>query len=132
MKSNWTPTFSFDMPGDLTVSYASVGGDYFVDDSGIGFLRYTITCTPVFSTASGLAVISGHGLSLNTDVPQHFFGDGLLTAGSVKQRCPITLLSDGRIRILNQTTSASLGPADFVSGQSVLLQGQVEFVLNTA
>lgn len=54
----FTPTFTFDTPGDLTVSYAVQVGAYDRLNGAI-FFTYTIRMTPTFTTASGTARFSG-------------------------------------------------------------------------
>ncbi len=56
--TSWTPTFTFTVLGDLSVSYATRLGNY----SRIGnlvMISFNVTCTPTFTTASGGARLSG-------------------------------------------------------------------------
>jgi hypothetical protein len=52
--TNFTPTFTFATPGDLTVAYAIQTGIYSVVGSLV-FITYTIRFTPTYTTASGSA-----------------------------------------------------------------------------
>lgn len=51
--TSWTPTITFDTPGNLSVSYSTQTGVY----SRIGnivSLHFVLSCTPTFTTSSGL------------------------------------------------------------------------------
>jgi hypothetical protein len=54
----FTPTFTFDTPGDLSVSYAVQVGS-FNQIGNIVFFNYTIRMTPTFTTAAGTARFGG-------------------------------------------------------------------------
>jgi len=56
--TSWTPTFTFGTPGNLSVSYATQTGIYTRIGSMV-FYSFTLTCTPTFTTSSGLLTIGG-------------------------------------------------------------------------
>jgi len=54
----FTPTISFDSPGDLTISYGSQVGHYTKAGNRV-FFDIQINCVPTFATASGQLKLSG-------------------------------------------------------------------------
>lgn len=50
--TSWTPTFTCDTPGDLSVSYATQSG-YYSRVGSIVYVSFFLEFTPTFSTASG-------------------------------------------------------------------------------
>ncbi len=57
-ETSWTPVFTFATPGDLSVSYATQFGTY-TRIGSLVFYSFVVSCTPTFTTASGLAQITG-------------------------------------------------------------------------
>lgn len=54
----WTPAFTFDTPGNLAVVYGNQEGDY-TKINNLVFLRLRLIFTATFTSASGLANITG-------------------------------------------------------------------------
>lgn len=55
---SFTPTFSFDTVGDLSVAYGQQVGSYW-RFGGLVFIKYRLQWTPTFTTSSGNAVFGG-------------------------------------------------------------------------
>lgn len=54
----WTPTVTFEMPGNLSLSYAAQTGEYVKNGRSV-CLSFTVVCTPVHSGASGQLLVTG-------------------------------------------------------------------------
>ena len=57
-ETSWTPVFTFGTPGDLSVSYATQTGIY-TRIGSIVFYKFSLVCTPTFTTSSGNLKITG-------------------------------------------------------------------------
>lgn len=66
-RGSFTPAFSFQTPGDLSVSYGGQVGR-FVRLGEMVFVSLDITWTPTHTTASGFASITGLPFSSHADV----------------------------------------------------------------
>lgn len=55
---DWTPVATYVTPGDVSVSYATQTGRYFVLGRLVFWDLYLV-CTPTYTTASGIFVVDG-------------------------------------------------------------------------
>jgi hypothetical protein len=75
IQGNWTPTITFDTPGDLSVTYTTQLGVAMKIGTRV-FLTCQVTFTPTFTTASGAFMVT-----LPTgDFPVSVFGSGWISA----------------------------------------------------
>lgn len=81
-EGTFTPTFTFQTAGDLSVSYNVQDGVY-TRIGDVVFCRLTLECTPTFTTASGAAFIGG--------LPFTVVNDSKLTRGSAGSWANINL-----------------------------------------
>lgn len=65
--TSWTPGFTFGTAGNLSVVYTTQTGKY-IRIGDVVYYMFVIAATPTFSTASGLAVITGLPLTVNNAV----------------------------------------------------------------
>lgn len=123
--TSWTPEFSFTVPGDLSVEYITQTGDYFQDpNTGLTLLRYNVTFTPTFTTASGYGVLSGHGLSRVAGAAPTYMGPAL---GSTGGPCQATFNATNKIAHGN-VPHQFFGAAEMVSGQPYQMVGEIMLV----
>jgi hypothetical protein len=76
-ETNWTPTFSFLSPGNLSVVYATQTGVYVRIGAAV-YYAFTLVATPTFTTASSLAFING--LPINAGTTTGYIGSCLSNA----------------------------------------------------
>ena len=62
----WTPVFTFATPGNLTVSYANQAG-YYTRIGNIVTLFMNLSCTPTYTTSSGVVNITGLPFTANSN-----------------------------------------------------------------
>lgn len=63
--ASFSPTFTFAVPGDLSVSYATQSGTYYII-GGVLFFTVELVFTPTFTTSSGSPRIGGFPASAAT------------------------------------------------------------------
>lgn len=70
---SWTPTFTFVNPGDVSVSYATRVG-YYSRIGNIVVLQFYLTCTPTYTTATGIINITGLPFTSNSSSSNQAIG----------------------------------------------------------
>ncbi len=129
--TSWTPVFTCATPGDLSVSYSTQIGVYTVLANQY-FVRFSLVCTPTFSTASGAIRISGlPATSLNGGVgAMGGQSSGVVyTAGST-YIIPQVIAGQTYFQFQgfgSASGSGALAIATVVSGVAVTLSGFVQF-----
>lgn len=127
----FTPAFSFDTPGDLSVTYGAQTGRY----TRIGrlvYINYIMTFTPTFTTASGTARFTGLPFTVNASAGSGltliYKSNNIIFAGTDTMATGFTVESSTYF-ILRSTgstsTSSELTTTRFTSGaaHSIIISG---------
>ena len=69
--ADWTPTFTFASPGNLSVAYATQAGRYFKLNTLVLCLM-RLRCTPTFTTSTGAISIGGLPIAAKATGPYGF------------------------------------------------------------
>ena len=126
---SWTPTITFNTPGDLSVSYTTQTGTYTKVGRQVIATIYIATSTFTHSTASGALVIGGfpHTISANTLHISTLTFQGITKANYTQ----FSIRPSGASTTANVSCSGSaqafalLAAADMPTGGNVILQGTV-------
>lgn len=132
--TNWTPVFTFAVPGDLNVTYTTQSGIYY-QLGRIIFIDYTIRCTPTFTTAAQGINILGLPTAVNAGVNNT--GSILMQGGFTFPAGTTTVTSlaaqgTSLIQLFafgSGVPATSLTAANFTSGIAVTLIGSLFYVL---
>lgn len=133
----WTPTVVAATPGDLSVSYAGVRGTW-ARIGNLVFMRWSLTFTPTFTTATGRLDIAGHPIAppSSGDPAGNYIGAVNIVGsgnngpnwGSGTQ---MSALISGSAFVFQSSASAAqarnLSITDFVSGNSYNCNGFIAF-----
>ncbi len=130
----WTPTATFAVPGDLSVSY-SVRGGFYSRIGNIVFANFSMTFTPTFTTASGSFSLTGLPITSNSSTDNasqgSFFANAVVfTATYTSFNCEVGAGSSAIFFRLSKTAAASilLSTTGFVSGAAVTIRGAVLYL----
>ena len=125
----FTPTFTFAVPGDLSVVYNNQDGDYWRLADRVHFVA-RLDCTPTFTTSVGNFRMAGLPFASNANEPHsdfavHFSEPGSTWPAGVTQVLG-TIQPGQQHMIINGQGSAianaQFGPGQFTSGASMLLR----------
>lgn len=83
--TSWTPAFTFDTVGNLSVAYATQSGRY-VRIGDLVFYNFVLTFTPTFTTSSSFARITGLGVTVAATTQTN----GLISATSISYTGQLT------------------------------------------
>ena len=132
----WTPTFTFVTVGNLSVSYAAQLG-FYTRIGNIVRANFTLTFTPTFTTASGIASIGGLPVASNS-------GTGNVSVGAMYCTGITTFpTSTLTVALTNSPGNTSLAPVgigpaatsnnfmatNFTSGSAVTIYGTIEYLV---
>lgn len=122
----WTPVFTFATPGNLSVSYAVQNGWY----SRIGNIvtvNFSLTATPTFTTASGIALVTGlpftsNSATENTTVGAVYIENIIITpftyvVSSIDDNSSFIVFSG----CMTGAAAGNLSPGSFTSGVSMTM-----------
>lgn len=131
--TSWTPTFTFATPGNLSVSY-SVRSGFYAQAGNLIHATFSITFTPTFTTASGVAAITGLPVAANASVSDFYAVAALLGAGqSWGTGTQVCLTLPGSATSMNMLVTGStqagglLTTAQFTSGDSIQINGTIAY-----
>ncbi len=129
--TNMTPTITFSVPGDLSVSYSVQTGKYAVIGS-FCTLVFTLTFTPTYTTASGF-VILGFGAAPNFSTNPT---GSVVVIGSTwpaGSTCPVILGLSGNTALLKATGSTlantNFTTTNFPTAVAVTIAGSVSYLV---
>lgn len=129
----WTPTFTFDTPGNLSLSSYSVRTGWLKNDGPESEAYLAIAVTPTHTTAAGNLVITGLPLSASADAnyfylgPMQFMG---ITKAGYTQFVPRVNVSSNSIVFIGSgsgVANATVTAADIPSGGSFSVVARVLF-----
>lgn len=127
----WIPVFTFASPGDLGVVYTKQAGSYSKSGSLIT-ATFEISCTPNYTTSSGLFQITGLPIMSNLTASTSFVGsvslNGTYNLGTATW--VVSSVSPGSTLVnlfSNQSNSASapFNSLSFTSGNSIGITGTI-------
>lgn len=131
-EGTWTPVFSFQTPGNLSVSYAAQAGDYTKIGRQVTATHSLVSSAFTHSTASGAALISGLPFACAASI--HYVGSlivgGITKAtytqfvGRVRDAFPsqIEIIANG-----SGVSSGNVAATDVPSGGTINLRGTVTY-----
>jgi hypothetical protein len=119
-KGTWTPTMTFDTPGDLSVSYSEQAGQYYQLDDFMSVF-YDITAEPTYTTASGTLRINGLPSACVAD-PASLGYQGPSFVSNVGAGTAITYPT-GRTQCFTQTFNGSSQATPAAAGSGVAASG---------
>lgn len=130
VQNTWTPRITCEQPGDLSMSYGTVKGQYSLIGD-ILFLNFAMAFSATFSTATGSIIITGRphfsetvGAAVGSCATSNVIldtGYTWLTIGIVSTLDKMLLVESGS----NQTTAFCQIETSFTSGVSTSIEGQV-------
>lgn len=124
----WTPAFEFSGMGDLSVNYGARTALFWIE-GGMVYFALTMTFTPIFTTATGTARVTGLPFTARSGVNypvsvSHW--SGINTPGTATQMVVGAVAASGSTRMDlfasgDNVNNSQLQPSHFTSGAAVTL-----------
>lgn len=129
-RTAWTPTLTFAVPGDLSVSYATQLGIY-TRIGSVVFYSWTLVCTPTFTTASSTMTIGGLPIAagaISQNIPMMVDVSSAGITFPAGRTSPVSLVinSTTTMQLFAQgsnVSQASISATAVVSGVAITLLG---------
>lgn len=128
----WTPTITFETPGNLSVAYSTRQGFYTVKDEVVTLYYTLITSTFTHTTASGNLELTGLPFKVRTDrlMANSLRFNGVTKTGATQAYALTLGTADDRLRFSMSGSGFAQGyitAADMPTGGSVILQGTINY-----